>query len=174
MGTLKRVRVRAAPAFVVGSSLLALAGVAGCGGASPRLAKHPASLARTSVTPEGWVRVRHGKAQISVPGSWSTIAVDCPWGREPGVVIQRDVASFTNCTDETGAPVSNEVRIAPLSPPVLEPSERRSVINGIEVYWGLPAVGMISYIGYQVPSLGVQIDASGPLARRVLNTLTRS
>jgi hypothetical protein len=153
-------------------SLSSLIALAGCSPSRPRQTKPAASVAPTpTVTPLGWVRVSHGKAQIAVPAAWSTITTDCPYGRWPGVIIQRDVAAFTGCVAETGSSIPNTVRIAPISPPVLEPSGHHSVINGIDVDWGRP---LGTQIGYQVPSLGVQIDSSGPLARRVLHTLTTS
>ena len=52
---------------------------------------------------------------------------------------------------------------------------QRSVINGISVY-DLYNYGHGPYVGthYLLPSLGVEIEAEGPLAKRVIDTLSRS
>jgi hypothetical protein len=45
------------------------------------------------------------------------------------------------------------------------------MLNGVRVYRLLTAV---TYVGYYAASLGVEVIAQGPLARRILATLTRS
>lgn len=149
--------------------LIALAGCANSsrGGVGPPYI----GTSAPSPVPRGWVPVTDGKVQVSVPASWGRINSDCPWGKEPGVVIQRNTAGFTGCVLETGPAVPNVLRIAPLRRAVLDPSQRRSEINGIQVVWGRPSAGMT---GYQVPSEGLQIDATGPVARRALETLAAS
>lgn len=124
-------------------------------------------------TPSGWVPITFGTAeiaQIAVPADWVTATADCPYGSAPGMVIVRDVASVTGCVQETGPPISNVVGITPESPPLLRPAGKHTSINGITVFWGQPTNNSI---GYQVPSLGVQIDATGHLGPEVLATLTR-
>jgi hypothetical protein len=52
------------------------------------------------------------------------------------------------------------------------PVQKKSImLNGVRVYRVLTAA---SYVGYYAPSLGVELTARGPLARRIVNTLTRS
>ncbi len=100
------------------------------------------------------------------------MTVDCPYGSAPGTVIVRNAVPFTTCPAETGSVTANVVRIAPPSPPVLEPTTEYTSINGMRVIWGHPQT--FYELGYQVPSLGAQIDASGPLGREILNTLSRA
>jgi len=115
--------------------------------------------------------VAFGQAQISVPADWVISTADCPFGSAPGMVILRDAVSLTGCVLETGPAISDVVGITPFDPPRLQPTGRSASINGITVDWGHPTS---SSIGYQVPSLGVQIDASGVLADKVLATLALS
>jgi len=122
-------------------------------------------------TPTSWVPIALEDAQISVPADWATATTDCPYGSAPGMVIVRDVTFVSGCVLETGPAIPNVVSMTPESPPSLAPDGKRTSINGITVYWGHPTNNTI---GYQVPSLGVQIDATGVVAREVLATLTRS
>jgi hypothetical protein len=66
--------------------------------------------------------------------------------------------------------ISNLVEITPAYPPFLAPDGRYTSIDGITVRWGRPRSPSN---GYEVPSLGVQIDASGALADTILATLRR-
>jgi hypothetical protein len=116
--------------------------------------------------------VSYGNAELSIPHGWITLTTDCPYGSAPGAVIVRNATYSTGCVAETGPGIANIVRIAPDAPPVLVPNGRRTTINGVPVYWGHPNNSYSA--GYQAPSLGVQIDVYGPLARTVLETLSRS
>ncbi|HXP33304.1 MAG TPA: hypothetical protein VN820_04760 [Acidimicrobiales bacterium] len=137
----------------------------------PATAPAPTPAVDGGATPPGWVPIVFDDAQISVPVHWITATADCPFGSAPGMVIVRDVASLTGCVLETGPAISDVVSITPESPPLLAPEGKRTSINGITVDWGRPTGNSI---GYQVPSLGVQIDARGVLGPDVLDTLTRS
>ena len=46
-------------------------------------------------------------------------------------------------------------------------SEKPAILNGVQVYPGPNG-------DYYVPSLGVEVTASGPLARRIVDTLNRN
>lgn len=156
--------------------IVALA-AAGCGRSattatpSPLLTPPTSAPVERGTAPSGWVPVAFDRAQISVPSDWATATTDCPYGSAPGMVIVRTVTYLSGCVLETGPPISNVVSVTPESPPLLQPDGRYTSIHGITVSWGLPGDGSI---GYQVPSLGVQIDARGSLGRQVLATLTRS
>ncbi|MGO8721744.1 MAG: hypothetical protein ACLQRM_03230 [Acidimicrobiales bacterium] len=127
-----------------------------------------------SATPAGWVPVAYGDAQVSVPPSFPVVypgltsfckrasasgpgglLVDIPPGETVHCVVERHptMVYFTS---------------------VLHPShiEKKSILlNGVRVHRILTAV---TYVGYYAPSLGVQVIAQGPLAKRILATLTSS
>jgi hypothetical protein len=74
------------------------------------------------------------------------------------------------CTSESVATTS--VYLEPMTPPLLQRAgEKATVVNGIGTY---SSFGGPSMLDWQVPSLGIEILAYGPLARRVLSTLTYS
>src|ERR1019366_7901207 len=56
-------------------------------------------------------------------------------------------------------------------PSVAFVQKKSTMLNGVRVYRLLTAV---TYVGYYAASLGVEVIAQGPLARRILATLTRS
>lgn len=122
----------------------------------------------TKATPSGWIPVNYGDAQLSVPSNWVVDIGPCPGpgsgtlylhGPEPGYFCQAEPVDL------------NQAWIYPLVSP-LPSQEVPTVINGIDVYSlieGYPAFG-----GYAVPSLQIQVEAQGPLANEVLETLTHS
>jgi hypothetical protein len=113
-------------------------------------------------TPPGWLPVAYGEAQLSVPRNWVVGLYECdPMPNGGTVWLDNPPASTPACPSENK---SSEVFI--LSGSASHPS-RGSSVNGITVYW-------TSADAYVVPSLEVEISAKGPLARRVLRTLSRS
>jgi hypothetical protein len=172
-----------APALVI-AVILPLTLLAGTSpGTTPRHGRGPATsppgrtsipLADTAATPAGWVPVAFGSAQISVPSSWQLETTD---GTSCGAQIRGMAFVARQIRDQTframGCQLApNVVSIGPAPRgPVPRPGPATQVVNGIAVT--VAAAGPQSW-RYLVPELGVQVTARGPLARRVLATLTRS
>jgi hypothetical protein len=124
----------------------------------------------TAVTPLGWVPLDFGLAQISVPATWwydSPTWCWCPDNPIPGLVlVGEDDLPKNTCPHP--APIASFASV--VSAGAVEISRYRqqpTLVNGIPVY---PQGGLT----YYVPMLDVWVHASGPLARRVLHTLTWS
>jgi hypothetical protein len=121
----------------------------------------------------GWVPVPYRRAQLSVPGLWLVESPQqflcAPWSH--GMIfagIKPAIPKGAGC----GLTASLAwIRPAGNIPPGIRHRKPSAVIHGIPVY-RLPA-GPKSVL-YLVPELGVRVGARGPLARRVLATLTRS
>ena len=126
-----------------------------------------------SATPPGWVPVAYKDAQISIPASWFVLyrtapcLVDKPSGQAPsGEAFVNPLRGIYFCTHAVLPQTVVWLKAIPTNARGGAPK----VINGITVY-PYPAGQMGSYL---VPSLGVEITATGRLARRVLRTLTVS
>jgi outer membrane protein assembly factor BamB len=130
-----------------------------------------------SATPAGWVPVTFGDAQVSVPATWDVLFNVCVIGSSVGDVYLNPSGGF--CTAQGPPKEKTNVTLLPVTDGEFQGSPssygQRSVINGIAVY-DLYSYGPAPYVGthYLVPSLGVEVAAEGPLARRVVDTLTRS
>lgn len=125
----------------------------------------------TAATPRGWVPVDFGLAQISVPATWwydSPTWGWCPDKPIPGLVLAgEDHLPKKTCPHPASAASFASV----VSAGVEEIAYHRLkpvLVNGIPVY--VQAGGLT----YWVQSLDAYVHASGPLARRVLHTLTWS
>ncbi len=118
-----------------------------------------------SATPGGWIPVAYGDVQISVPSTWWVLynSSGCPTGSPPGEVLVNPGVCGANETAGRGP--KNVVWMALLAK-VGSGYKHQTVINGFSVYDDLGT--------YFVPSLRLEFGASGPLAQRVLHTLTRS
>ena len=132
-------------------------------------------LASGTSVPAGWAPVPYLSAQLSVPGRW---LVEVPgqffcappsWSR--GMIFagtRPRVPKRAGCgltADRAWIVPAGHVR------PGVRHRRPTAVVHGIRVY-RLPAgPGSVRYL---VPDLGVRVGARGPLARRVLATLTRS
>ncbi len=155
------------------SALVAVGVLGGAVSATAAPRTTPAISVDTSATPPGWLPVAYGDAQLSVPADWRLERSEgCPGaGGAAGLVSLGTPPPGTfSCPAELAA--ASSLLIEPLVSPGLSSSGQKPVVvNGIEVYaqFGAPGSG-----GYQVPSLGVQVEASGPLSARILATLTRS
>ena len=133
------------------------------GGCAGRAAARSSTVDQDA-TPPGWVAVDYGRAQVSVPADWVVGA--CPTSAQ-GTVILGTV--LVNCP----AYGSNRpaVRVTPLGGP---PATGQSIrVHGIQAYL-VPYRGPGHVATDQVPSLGVSVEANGPLSSRILATLTRS
>jgi hypothetical protein len=127
-------------------------------------------LTDTAATPPGWAPVAYGDAQISVPASWyvqGPVASVCG-GRARGMVFVGavpNVSRFRGC-----GPTTSVAAIEASSSPV-EPGRPATTVNGIGV---VQVAGAPNYLAYVAPSLHVRVQAWGPLASRVIATITRS
>ena len=125
-----------------------------------------------SATPAGWAPVAFGNAQISVPAAWWVLydSPPCPTGSPPGEMFVDPPPGVFHCPAETASGPSTTVSFEPPRSPLSAVLGYPEVINDISVY-PYPAGPRHSYL---VPSLDVEITVDGPLAQRVLHTLTWS
>jgi hypothetical protein len=134
-------------------------------------------------TPAGWVPVAYGDAQISVPAGFNVFYLDSECGSilRPGTVLVGD-GSVPNCSFGTIQPNGTLIHFSPLTRnPAVWKNEKPMRLNGLSVYLG---PGMDPYLSgygleyeandYIVPSLDIEVAGVGPLAKLVLNTVTRS
>jgi hypothetical protein len=125
-----------------------------------------------SATPAGWVPVAYGDAQVSVPASFS---VYYP-GQNPCELFSTPGALFVAPTPTTmfcpGHPHATFVWLVPTRQvPAVYAGEKPSIHNGVPVYLGPNG---LSFVTHYAPTLGVDLTAQGPMARRVIDALTRS
>jgi hypothetical protein len=138
-------------------------------------------------TPAGWAPVPFERAQISAPSDW-LLNVDLPSGYSPctsqfgfGWI---SLGSFISWRPRSCGSRATDVALvpAPASPP---PGATKQLVNGIPTWLSSSpppihaAGGPAPTVGGPVLSedatgLGVEVIAEGPLARRVLETLTYS
>jgi hypothetical protein len=134
-----------------------------------------------SATPAGWVSVAYGDAQVSVPSTWWVSyggeSFDCG-GPPPGLlVVQLPKGRLAWCGFDTlvkpAQPPPRPKSIVTLNPEVgtyhLPPSPSL-VIHGIALY----VLSRGATTRYLVPGLSVNVTTTGPLGRRVLETLSFS
>jgi hypothetical protein len=123
--------------------------------------------------PAGWAPVPYRRAQLSVPGSWlvqSPRQFSC--GPRSGGMIFAGGRPVVPKGAGCGLTASLAwIRPAWRIPPGISHRRPAAVIRGIPVYRLPGGPGSVAYL---VPELGVRAGARGPLARRVLDTLTRS
>ena len=138
-------------------------------------AGHHVPLTDTAATPRAWAPVAFGDAQISVPAKWN---VETPGsaacgGGARGMVFAGLAPSVRHLRRATGCGLpANVAAIVPASGPVPPGAAGAArMINTIEAF---PVHPDGRYEGYLVPSLRVRVLARGPLAARILRTLTRS
>jgi hypothetical protein len=132
-----------------------------------------AFLTDTAATPSGWATVAHGDAQISVPADWH-VSTRPVCGRVGlGYVVLGTRSTSLLVRNPRCRQAANMAAI--LREPGIggHHAGTASVINGIRV-WRVPPVPKFGYVSYAVPALHVLVTARGPLAHRVLETLTRS
>jgi hypothetical protein len=137
---------------VVVATFLATNGFGLGGSTSPRMA------------PVGWYSVSYRGAQVSVPPS--VVAIGPGPGGVTRVIFQTTPpASGGTCMGPFGGTALCLLPMRQVPPPYA--GEKPTTINGVPVYPGPKG-------DYYAPSLGVEVTASGPLARRIVATLTRS
>ena len=176
--------IRAAAAAITAAALLASAGSAlATPGTGPAAARKAAGISHSGPGgglltgapggPAGWTPVPYRRAQLSVPGSWlvqSPRQFSCG-PRSAGMIFAGGgpvVPGGAGC----GLTASLAwIRPAGHIPPGIRHRRPAAVIHGIPVYRLPGGPGSVQYL---VPELGVRTGARGPLAHRVLDTLTRS
>jgi hypothetical protein len=131
------------------------------------------ALSGSSATPSGWAPVPYQRAQLSVPQSW---LVETPGQfscglSEPGMIFAGAEPRFPAGTGCHLTARLAWIRHAGHIPAGIRHQQPTAVIHGIPVYRLSSAPGSLVYL---VPELRVRVGARGPLARRVLATLTRS
>jgi len=130
-------------------------------------------LAGAAGTPVGWAPVPDQHAQLSVPGLWLVEVPGQVWctPQPSGMIF---VGGKPRIPKGAGCGLTASlawIRPAGHIPPGIRHRRPTAVIHGIPVYRLPGGPGSAAYL---VPELGVRVGARGPLARRVLATLTRS
>jgi hypothetical protein len=160
-------------AVVLAVMALVLAACTSSPSVSPTTTR-PLAAIDLSVTPPGWVPVAFGDAQVSVPATWHVLFNFCVIGSPVGDVYVNPSGGF--CAAQNPWRGRTTVMLLRVTDGEFQGSPssngQRTVINGIAVY-DLYLYGRAPP-NYLVPSLGVEVAAEGPLARRVVATLTRS
>ena len=116
------------------------------------------------VTPSGWDSLAYGDAQLSFPPSFVKITPR-PGGGGQVLFDNSSTAYSGPCLGPLDGTV---VCLSPMShvPPAYA-GEKPTTINAVSVYLGAKG-------DYYAPSLSVEVTASGPLARRIVDTLAPS
>jgi hypothetical protein len=116
------------------------------------------------VTPVGWDSMGYRDAQLSFPPSFETVT------SMPGGIFSVDVPSWSFASGETCVGPSRGTVVCLLPLGQVSPAytgEQPTVINGVTVYRDGKG-------DYYAPSLQVEVTASGPMAHRIVDTLTRN
>jgi hypothetical protein len=137
----------------------------------------PLPVVDLSATPKGWTPVAYGDAQISVPASWHVLydSSACLSGSPAGDVYVNPSGGF--CSAKGTPKGKTTIMLVSVNPNRYQPPTsygQRLVINGLPVYALYSFVPTPNGGSYLVPSLGVEIEIEGPLATRVVDTLSRS
>jgi hypothetical protein len=124
-----------------------------------------------SATP-GWVPVAYGDAQVSVPASFKVYYPG--WLCEPrgnALTLGPPTPSAIGCPSSQGKTMVNLSHIDGATSEYR--AEKPLKLNGVALYLAA-SFGLYPVLVYYVPSIGVEVTAIGPLARRIVDTLTRS
>jgi hypothetical protein len=116
------------------------------------------------VTPVGWDSMGYRDARLSFPPSFETVT------SMPGGIFSVDVPSWSFASGETCVGPSRGTVVCLLPLGQVSPAytgEQPTVINGVTVYRDGKG-------DYYAPSLHIEVTASGPMAHRIVDTLTRN
>ena len=94
----------------------------------------------------------------------------------PGALFVAPIPETTgSCIPPTHSDLTT-VRLVPIPQgPLPYRREKATILNGVQGYFGVTAGRLVTPLFiYNAPSLDVEVAATGPLARRVVDTLTRS
>ncbi len=149
-----------------------------CTGSRLAVPPRPLSAFAFSAVATAWVPVAYGDAQVSVPSSFSVVYPGenrvCAPVTPPGALY---VAPTATTQETPGCPTevpSTLVSVVPTRQvPPRYANGKPILVNGVTVYLG-PSDQRESSYAYYAPSLGVEVTARGPLAHRVIGTLSRS
>jgi hypothetical protein len=167
---------RHAALIAASAATAAAAAVAATAAAAAVMIAPVSSALAQSGAPAGWAAVPYARAQLSVPGSWlveTPQQVGCPLPglRSPGMIFAGgppEIPTSAGC----GLTASLAwIRPAGHIPRGIRHRRPSAVIHGIAVF-RLPS-GPHTVL-YLAPALDVRVGARGPLARRVLATLSYS
>jgi len=151
-------------------ALLAPGAPAGYGGNGAHHLGIP--LSDTAATPSDWAPIAYGHAQISVPPDW-LVAPRPVCGRVGrGYVVIGSVSTSLVVRNPRCRQAPNMAAIQVLTPGQGQTHHRSGQINGIPVLGVRPIAR--GYISFLAPTLHVLVTVRGPLANKVLGTLTRS
>jgi hypothetical protein len=140
------------------------------GGSTLSPAGHRSPPVDVTATPPGWSPVAYDNAQISVPSDWG-LARQQECSTSAGEVFTGVQFPVQGCPVSGGT--ADEASIAPA--PMPRPAEAKQVVvNGITAWLLLTSAGSRTLYVLDAPSLGVEVDAIGPLAEKVVHTLTYS
>jgi hypothetical protein len=114
--------------------------------------------------PAGWDSIGYRDAQVSFPPSFATVTSQ-PGGFGSVMLDESDDPSGGACLGFFGG---TKVCLLPLrQAPSTYANYKRTTLNGVPVYLGPKG-------DYYAPSLHVEVTASGPIAHRIVDTLTRN
>ncbi len=147
---------------------------------------HPLPATDLSATPTGWVPIAYGDAQVSVPSSFSAFYLDsqCLSILRPGTVFVGGGPMPSDCNPadfviQKSATLVHIHRLTRWSDSWTGETPMR--LNGLLVYLGIGTDPFIGGYGspshlydYIVPSLDAEVLVVGPLAHRIIDTLSRS
>jgi hypothetical protein len=131
-------------------------------------------LTGTAATPAGWAAVAHGDAQISVPARWLVASTPQCGRRIPGYVVLGPASTNLVVRNPRCRQAQNMAAILIGRTSGGHGAHLATKINGIAVESVQIVPSADGSVSYFVPALHVTVTAHGPLARRVLATLTRS
>ena len=130
-----------------------------------------------SATTAGWVPVASGDAQVSVPASsyvYYPSWIDCGL-RGNALYLGPATPSAIGCGAPSADPrTTTRVFLRHIDGDPTPYRRWKPVnLNGVAVYV-VPSYGPEPVLDYYAPSIGVEVIATGPLARRIIDTLARS
>ncbi len=129
-------------------------------------------LTDTSVTPRGWAPVAYDNVEISVPADWRVASKPVCGSTSHGYVVLGTTSTSLVVRNPRCKQAANMVAIQALPKGQGRTRRRTGQINGIPLLGVRPLVrGSETFLA---PTMHVLITARGPLANKVLGTLTRS
>ncbi len=168
-GSMATVRLRLLVLVVLALTLTAGTSFQSVSRTTTTLTAKPLPVVDAAATPEGWVPVAYGDAQVSVPSTWAVLTHAWCGGTWPPIVQLGVVKQDLLCLATPSPPT---VRITPLSSiPARYRHEQPVLLNGIPVLRGPKAATSVSYF---VPSLHVELWAGDGAGTRVTDTLAVS